>query len=213
MAKVLYITANPRNENDSFSLTIGRHFLQAYQVCNPEDEIVELDLYKAPIPLIDADIVGGWDAMLGGAAFPSLSGEAQRKIAALGALTQQFIEADKYIFVTPMWNLGLPPLMKAYIDAVVIQGRTYQYTPEGPVGLLQGKKAIHINARGRTYAGELARLEFGDSYLRTIMRFIGVEMLDSVVVEGMLLAPDRAEEIKRAAIRRSEEAARLLASA
>ncbi|MBB6673358.1 FMN-dependent NADH-azoreductase [Cohnella nanjingensis] len=213
MAKVLYISANPGNEKTSFSLAVGRRFLDAYKAINPEDEVVELDLYKMSIPLIDSDIVSGWEALQSGVPFPSLNDASRQKIAALNELTAQFVGADKYIFVSPMWNLSLPPMMKAYIDTAVVAGKTYQYTPEGPVGLLGGKKGIHINARGRVYDGDLARLEFGDSYLRTIMRFIGVEMLDSVVVQGTALAPDQAEEIKRQAFRLSEDAAKRLASA
>ncbi|MCC3372535.1 FMN-dependent NADH-azoreductase [Cohnella sp. REN36] len=213
MAKVLYITANPRREEASFSLTVGRHFLEAYKAVSPADEVVELDLYRLPIPLIDADIVNGWDALQQGAAFPSLIEDARRKIAALGQLTDQFSSADKYIFVTPMWNLGLPPMMKAYLDAVVIPDKTYRYTPQGPIGLLEGRKGIHINARGRVYDGDLARLEFGDSYMKTIMRFVGVQMLDSIVVQGTILEQGGAEELKRLAFGQCEEAVRILATA
>jgi FMN-dependent NADH-azoreductase len=112
-----------------------------------------------------------------------------------------------------MWNLGMPPLLKAYIDTVIIAGKTFKYTAEGPVGLLEGRKGIHIQARGGAYSGELAALEFGDSHLITIMTFIGVQMLDSVIAEGMAYAPDKAEDIKNAAIQLGEAAAKELAFA
>ncbi|UJF33531.1 NAD(P)H-dependent oxidoreductase [Paenibacillus hexagrammi] len=211
MSKVLYITANPANEETSFSLSVGRAFLNTYKSLNPSDEIVELDLYNMSIPLIDADILAGWGALRSGTAFEALSEVQQQKVAALDALTNQFVEADSYIFVTPMWNLGLPPLMKAYIDTVIVAGKTFKYTAEGPVGLMKGKKGVHINARGGIYSGDLASIEFGDSYLKTIMGFIGVEMVDSIVAEGMAYAPDKAQEIKEAAISLSENAAKALA--
>ncbi|WP_282937268.1 NAD(P)H-dependent oxidoreductase [Paenibacillus sp. RC67] len=213
MAKVLYVSANPGKEETSFSLSIGRHFLDAYKANNPGDEVIELDLYKMSIPLIDSDVLSGWQALQKGAAFPSLSAASQQKIAAQNELTTQFVSADKYIFVSPMWSLGVPPLMKAYIDTLVKLGITYKNTSAGPVGLLEGKKGIHINARGLDYSGDLSALEFSDSYIRTIMRFMGIEMLDSIIAEGTVLASEKAEEIKQQAFRLSEAAAKLLASA
>jgi len=63
----------------------------------------------------------------------------------------QFAEADKYVIAAPMWNLSIPSILKAYIDYIVVSGITFKYTEEGAVGLLQGKKAIHIMATGGEY--------------------------------------------------------------
>jgi FMN-dependent NADH-azoreductase len=60
----------------------------------------------------------------------------------------QFAEADKYIIAAPFWNLSFPAILKAYIDYICVTGITFKYTAEGPVGLGQGKKAVHIVARG-----------------------------------------------------------------
>jgi FMN-dependent NADH-azoreductase len=214
MAKVLYITANPKEESRSYGKTIGRHFLEAYASARPDDDIFELDLYRSPVQLIDADILSAWASLQQGAAMDELTARQKQKLAALNELTAQFVGADKYVFVSPMWNLGLPPLLKAYIDAVVIQGKTYRDTPQGPVGLLQGKKGLHIHVCGRDYAGDRSRLLFSDGYLTAIMRFIGVEMHDSVIVQGTMLARDGGgEEIRRNAFRQCADAAKWLASA
>ncbi|MCI3927084.1 NAD(P)H-dependent oxidoreductase [Paenibacillus sp. TRM 82003] len=211
MTKVLYIVANPSSEEVSYSLSIGRAFLNAYKAASPSDEIVELNLYDMSIPLIDSDVLKAWEALRGGASFDALTADQQQKVSTLDALTEQFMSADKYIFVSPMWNLGLPPMLKAYIDTVVVAGKTFKYTAQGPVGLLEGKQGIHINARGGSYSGEAAAFEFGDSYLKAIMGFIGVQMLDSIVAEGMAYAPDNAQTIKSTAIRLAESAAKELA--
>lgn len=139
-----------------------------------------------------------------------MSSEAQAKIAGISALTDQFIGADKYIFGSPMWNLSLPPLLKVYIDTA---GKSFNYTPQGPVGLLQGKQGIHITARGGDYSSQLASFEFSDNYLKTIMGFIGINMLDSIVAEGMAYAPEKADEIKQVAISLCGPAAKELATA
>ncbi len=53
---------------------------------------------------------------------------------------ETFMNADRYVFVTPMWNFSYPPVVKAYLDNVAIAGKTFKYTENGPVGLLEGKK-------------------------------------------------------------------------
>src|SRR5699024_3735453 len=70
------------------------------------------------------------------------------KVKRLEELSNQFVNADKYVFVTPFWNFSFPPVMKAYLDSVSVAGKTFKYTAEGPVGLLPDKKALHIQARG-----------------------------------------------------------------
>ena len=209
MSKVLYITANPKPTDQSYGLTVGEAFLEAYRHEAPNDEIINLDLYKTHIPYIDADVLNGWGKLQKGTAFENLSAEEQSKIAAINKLTDQFVEADKYIFVTPMWNFSFPPLMKAYIDTICIAGKTFKYTEEGPVGLLSGKRAVHIQARGGVYSeGPAVEKEFGDRYLRAIMDFVGIENVDSIVVEGMNQMPNEAESIKEKAMARAREIAK-----
>lgn len=43
-------------------------------------------------------------------------------------LSDQFVTADKYVFVTPLWNLSFPSVMKAYFDAVAIPGKAFRYS-------------------------------------------------------------------------------------
>ncbi len=214
MKKVLYITANPKSEQDSFSLTVGRAFIDAYKKEKPEDEIVELDVYKTEIPFIDSDVMSAWGKLQQGIAYEALSSVEQQKVAKIDALTNQFIAADKYVFVTPLWNLSIPPLMKAYFDTVCIAGKTFKYTENGPVGLMAGKKAVHIQARGGIYSDTPAsELELGDEYVKTISGFLGIEILDTIAVEGMAYMPEKAEEIKNKALKHALKAAKEFANA
>ncbi|MFC4075458.1 FMN-dependent NADH-azoreductase [Salinithrix halophila] len=209
MAKVLVITANPKTAEQSYSLSVTKAFLETYRQENPQDEIIELDLYQADIPYIDPDVFSGWGKLQQGTAFHELSADEQFKVKAIDQLTDQFVAADKYVLVTPMWNFSVPPKMKAYIDTICIAGKTFRYTPEGPVGLLTGKRAVHIQARGGVYSeGPAKELEFGDRYIRTILNFVGVSDVESIIVEGMNQMPDQAEEIKAKAMKRAEEVAR-----
>ncbi|ASS74180.1 FMN-dependent NADH-azoreductase [Tumebacillus algifaecis] len=209
MATVLYITVNPKAEEESFSLSVGREFVNAYREANPNDEVIELDLYKTNIPLIDPDVFSGWGKLQSGAAFDALSSEEQAKVARLNELADQFVAADKYVFVTPMWNLSYPPLLKAYIDAFCVAGKTFRYTEQGPQGLMGGKKALHIQARGGFYSeGPAADFEFGDRYLRAILAFVGITDTTTLAIEGMAAQPDNAGRIKEDAIVKAQELAK-----
>lgn len=206
MKKVLYVTANPKSEDKSFSLQVGRRFIEEYKTLNPQDEVVEIEVYESNIPLIDRDILTAWEVLGAGKDFSELTDDQQKKVIRFNELTEQFIEADKYVFVTPMWNLSIPAMMKAYLDTAVVAGKTFKYTENGPVGLLNNKKALHIHASGGVYSqGPAKAFEHSDSYLTTISKFIGINDVESVRVEGMAYAPEKAEEIKEKAIEKALE--------
>lgn len=209
MATVLYITANPKPENESFSLSVGRAFLDAYRQQMPGDRITELDLYKMEkLPYIDADVFSGWGKLQQGTSFDQLAQDEKAKISRINELTDQFVSADKYVFVTPLWNLSIPPRMKAYIDTICVAGKSFKYTENGPVGLLTNKKAVHIQARGGVYSqGPAKDFEFGDRYLRALLSFLGIPDIKSVIVEGMAQTPDQAEAIKAKAIEQAKQVA------
>lgn len=203
MATILHIWANPKPINESYSLRLAQAFIERYRQLRPQDEIIDLDLYQQEIPFIDGDVLRGWEQGMEAA-----SAETRAKLLAIDQLTDSFIQADKYIFVTPMWNLSIPPMMKAYIDTICIAGKTFKYTAQGSVGLLRGKKAVHIQARGGIYSrGPLRDLELGDRYLRSILTFLGVEDVQSVIAEGMAQNPEEAEVIFQAALARARQAA------
>ncbi|PLR89140.1 FMN-dependent NADH-azoreductase [Bacillus sp. T33-2] len=208
MAKVLYITAHPHNETQSYSMAAAKAFIDTYKDVNSNDEIIHMDLYKENIPQIDADIFSGWGKLRAGQAFEELSAEEQAKVSRLAELSDQFVDADKYVFVTPMWNFSFPPVMKAYLDAVAVAGKTFKYTEQGAVGLLTDKKALHIQARGGIYSeGPAADMEMGHRFISIMMNFFGVPSLDGLFIEGHNAMPEKAQEIKENGIARAKDLA------
>jgi FMN-dependent NADH-azoreductase len=197
MPKVLYITANPKVMEKSFSLTIGNTFLNEYKKSNPKDEIMELDLYSMDIQPIDRDVLDAWGKLTQGIQFADLSDALKKKLEKIESSVQLFMSADKYIFVSPLWNLGVPPILKAYIDTVVIVGKTFKYTENGPVGILNNKKAVHIEACGGVYSqGPSAAYEGGARYLKIILGFMGITDEEVIFVEGINQFPEKADEIR-----------------
>lgn len=173
MSKVLYIKANIKNEGESRTFKVSDSFVEEYKRNNPEDEIITLDLYKENIDFLRHDDLG---KIFG----PK---DEESKNNPILKYAYQFAEADKYIIAAPMWNLSFPAILKAYIDYVSVSGITFKYTAEGPVGLLNDKKAVHIVSRGGVY--ENAPYEMGDRYLRTILGFFGVKEVETIAVDGL----------------------------
>ncbi|MFS0863951.1 FMN-dependent NADH-azoreductase [Fredinandcohnia sp. 179-A 10B2 NHS] len=208
MTQVLYITAHPHDDTMSYSMAVGKAFIDTYKEVHPDHEIVTIDLYRENIPQIDVDVFNGWGKLRSGQSFDQLSGEEKEKVSRLSELSEQFIAADKYVFVTPLWNFSFPPVMKAYIDSIAVAGKTFKYTEQGPVGLLTDKKALHIQARGGIYSeGPAAAMEMGHRYLDIIMQFFGVPSFEGLFVEGHNALPDKAEQIKEDAIARAKDMA------
>ncbi|PNZ69521.1 FMN-dependent NADH-azoreductase [Staphylococcus croceilyticus] len=206
MTKLLYITAHPLDELASNSMAAGKTFVDSYKENHPSDEVQHIDLFKEDIPMIDKDVLTGWGKLRNG---DELTSDEQQKVNRLSEILDEFLEADKYVFVSPMWNLSFPPVLKAYIDAISIAGKTFKYTTEGPQGLLTDKKALHIQSRGGYYTeGPAAEVESGDRYLRNIMTFLGVPSYETIIIEGHNAEPEKTEEIKAASIAEAKELAK-----
>ncbi|KPC97363.1 FMN-dependent NADH-azoreductase 2 [Geobacillus sp. BCO2] len=60
MTKVLYITAHPHDDTQSYSMAVGKAFIDTYKQVHPDHEVIHLDLYKEYIPEIDVDVFSGW---------------------------------------------------------------------------------------------------------------------------------------------------------
>lgn len=210
MTTVLYITANPNDEAASVSMATGNSFIDEYKKQNPNDEVVHIDLFKENIPFIDAEVFSGWGKLASGTSFEELSEQEKLKVSRLGELNEQFISANKFVFVTPFWNFSYPPVMKAYLDAVSVAGKSFEYSDEGqPIGLLTDKKALHIQARGGLYSeSPTAELEMGDRHIQVMMNFFGVPSFEGLYIEGHNKVPAKAQEIKEGAIERARELAK-----
>ena len=173
MSKVLYIKANIKNEGESRTFKVSDSFVEEYKRNNPEDEIITLDLYKENIDFLRTDDLG------------KLFGpkDEESKNNSILKYAYEFADADKYIIAAPMWNLSFPAILKAYIDYVSVSGITFKYTAEGPVGLLNNKKAVHIVSRGGAYNN--SPYEMGDRYLRTILGFFGIKDIETIAIDNL----------------------------
>jgi len=99
--------------------------------------------------------------------------DAQRQVLGLSdRLVDELAEADTIVIGTPIYNFAIPAALKAWIDLVARVGRTFRYTAAGPVGLLEGKRAIVAVASGGTKIG--SEIDFATGYLRHVLGFLGI---------------------------------------
>lgn len=114
------------------------------------------------------------------------------------ALTD-FLEADVVVIGAPMYNFSVPSQLKAWIDRILIAGKTFAYDEKGPRGLAGGKRVILAVTRGGFYE-QGAALEHVESYLKATFAFIGITA-EVIQVDGLMTAQrDASLEKARAAV-------------
>ena len=113
----------------------------------------------------------------------------------------EFLAADTVVIGAPMYNFTLPTQLKAWIDRIVVAGKTFRYTQNGPEGMAGDKRVIVALARGGFYdAGSpAAGLEFLESYLRGVFGFIGIEP-EFVAADGLGVSPEQRETAMNVAL-------------
>ncbi|USG66226.1 FMN-dependent NADH-azoreductase [Brevibacillus ruminantium] len=207
MSKVLFIKANNRPADQAVSVKLYQAFVETYKETHPNDEIVELDLFAENLPYYDNDKI---TAMFKAGKGMELTAEDQKHFELVSKYLNQFIEAEKVMIAFPLWNFTVPAVLHTYFDYLCQAGKTFRYTAEGPVGLLDNKKVALLNARGGNYSQEpMASIEMSVKYVQTLLGFLGVKDISTVIVEGHNQAPDKAEELVQAGI---EKAAKLAES-
>jgi len=104
---------------------------------------------------------------------PEAQTDAQKAaVAGSNELAVEFANADGYIIAAPMYNFSVTAALKTYIDLISRAGISFNYLPEGPVGLLKDKKAYVIVSTGGTPVG--SEVDFVTPYLKTFLGFLGI---------------------------------------
>jgi len=111
------------------------------------------------------------------------------------SVLDEFFAADTIVIGAPMYNFTLPTQLKAWIDRIVIAGKTFQYGPNGPEGLASGKRVIIALARGGFYGEDspAAGFEFLERYLTAVFNFIGIQPV-FVAADGLAIGPEQREQ-------------------
>ncbi|MCH8615451.1 NAD(P)H-dependent oxidoreductase [Sphingomonas sp. SM33] len=172
---ILHIDSSINGEN-SASRTLSRSIIDQLKTAEWGEQVVTRDLVSEPLPHLTLD------------AFADTS------------VLDEFLAADTVVIGAPMYNFSLPTQLKAWIDRIVIAGKTFHYTANGPEGLAGGKRVIIALARGGFYDANspAAALEHLETYLRGVFNFIGIEP-EFVRADGLAISPDQRDaSIKQA---------------
>jgi FMN-dependent NADH-azoreductase len=126
----------------------------------------------------------------------------QKEIADSDAVLQEFLDADTVVIGAPMYNFGIPSQLKAWIDRILVAGKTFRYSAAGPEGLAGNKQIIIAISRGGFYGPgtAAASMEHLETYLRGVFGFIGVTAPEIIVAEGLLTGPEQREKAMRDAL-------------
>jgi FMN-dependent NADH-azoreductase len=206
MTTLLYVEVSPRKER-SYSIKVANAFLKAYQAANPDHRVDWLDLWKEPLPPFDGDMINAKYAVLHGQ--DPTAGE-RAAWGEIETLFGRFNGADKYVFSVPMWNFGIPYILKHYIDVITQPSLAFSFDPEtGYAGLVSGPVALLYSSGGAYHQGSGAEaMDHQKPYLEAWLGFIGLIDVSRVIVAPTLAAPDEVDSTANSAI---EEAARVAA--
>lgn len=182
MSRVLIIESSARQQ-DSISRQLTQQFISQWQAAHPADQITVRDLAVNPVPHLDANLLGGWMKPQDQRTAPEL--EALQRS---NELTDEVLAADVLVLAAPMYNFAIPSTLKAWLDHVLRAGVTFKYTDTGPQGLLTGKRAYVLTARGGIYAGSTS--DHQEPYLRQVMGFIGIHDVSFIHAEGLNMGGD-----------------------
>ena len=189
MTKLLHISSSPRGEA-SRSLQIATTFLDTYRVAHPTHEIETWDLWDGTLPDFGPAAAGAKMTVFGGA-----TPEGEQAAAWERALETfaRVASADRLLFSVPMWNAGVPYILKQFIDVVSQPGLVFGFDPErGYTGLLDGKKAavIYTSAVYGPGRGPAFGADFQRSFLDDWLRWAGVEDVAGIEFRPNLATAD-----------------------
>jgi FMN-dependent NADH-azoreductase len=183
MSHILLITSSPRS--GSYSTRVARALAEKLMSIGPKSTLTVRDVTREPLPHIDDTFATARNLP------PERLSPAQKAALTLSdALLKELFAADVIIIATGMFNFGIPSSLKAYIDFIARPGVSFRYTDKGPEGLVKGKKAYLVLARGGIYSqGAMQAFNFQDPYLLAALRFIGITDVEVVTVDGTAFGP------------------------
>lgn len=178
--KLLHIDTSI-NPDTSVSRTLSAAIVDRFRQSDPALRIVRRDLVADPVPHLDL------------AGFSTLE---------TGSDLQQFLDADVVVIGVSFYNFTISSQLKAWIDHIVVAGRTFRYTENGPIGLVTNTRIIIAVARGGIYGegSPLASMEHAETLLRGIFTGLAGTSPEFIIAEGVMISPEMRSEALEAAM-------------
>ncbi len=203
MPALLHIDSSPRAA--SVSSRLAAAFVERWKRQNPGGTVFHHNTSLEHFPYLDETAI---DALFTPAA--DLCAAQKLALAFSDRLVDELLAADVVVLGAPMWNLSIPASLKAWIDLVVREGRTFAFTAQGVAPLVPpGKRAYVFSARGGAYPAGTTFHDFDqqEPYLRRILGVIGLTQIEFICAEHQSSDPEAAAQ----SVARAESALAALA--
>ena len=189
MSALLHVAASPRGAA-SESRALAATFLDAFTETHPDVPVDTFDLWDGSLPPFGPEATAGKMALFAGQQPAGESVEAWR---AVEATFRRFDAADRYLFSVPMWNAGVPYVLKQFIDVVSQPGMLFGFDPAtGYRGLLTGKRAavVYTSAVYGPGLGPAFGSDFQSTFFTDWLHWAGVEDVTEIHLRPDLVADD-----------------------
>jgi FMN-dependent NADH-azoreductase len=186
--KLLHIDSSVLGPH-SVSRQVSAAIVERLRQTTPTLEISYRDLSATPLAHLSAPHLAAAQGAVPDAAF-------QDDIAASQAVLEEFLAADVVVLGAPMYNFTIPSQLKAWIDRILVAGKTFKYDAQGVEGLAGNKRVIVAVSRGGFYgAGTPAAVgEHLETYLRWVFGFIGIANPEFISADGIQVGPQHREK-------------------
>ncbi|SFU00172.1 FMN-dependent NADH-azoreductase [Halomonas saccharevitans] len=191
--RALILTSSILGENGQ-SIALAEHF-RSLAAGRDDLEITARDLVADELPHLTQPELASWQMPAG-----ERSAEQRELASRSDDLIRELLEHDVVVLAVPMYNLGVPSQLKAWFDRVLRAGETFRYTENGPVGLIEGKRAVILAARGGEYAG--TAMDSQTPHLKGMLGLIGIAEVEVVFAEGLAMG----ESHREAALKEAKQA-------
>lgn len=160
------------------SSQLSRQLIESLRQSNPSLDIIEKHFAKQPMPHFDGVMLQAVSTA------PELRTAEQAQLAKFAdKQIEELQQADILVIGMPMYNFGVPSMLKSWFDFVARAGVTFQYTEHGPEGLLQGKKAYVIATRGGQYKD--TPMDSQTPFVETFLKFLGIIDIKFIYAEAL----------------------------
>jgi FMN-dependent NADH-azoreductase len=194
--KLLHVDGSILGDH-SVSRAVSAAIVQHLEAGAPGLAVTYRDVAAEPIPHLSGAYLAGQQ--------PNATNtpDIQHDVALGRTVLEEFLAADIVVIGAPLYNFTISSQLKAWVDRILVAGKTFKYTESGAVGLVPEKRVIVAVARGGLYGpgAPAAASEHAETYLRAVLAFIGVTNPEFVIAEGIALGPDAREQALAGALK------------
>ena len=177
MANLLHIKSSIFGDRGKSS-QLATKFIDDWKMQNPQGEVVVRDLVADDLPHLDSFVISALTTT-----HDDRTDDQQALVQRSDELIAEIKAADQIVMGVPMYNFAVPSQMKSYFDLLARAGVTFNYTENGPVGLIGDKPVYLIATRGGLYKENGS--DFQIPFVKQFLSFIGLGSMEVIYAEGL----------------------------